>query len=344
MSNILNVDGLEQLKPFLNDNRILEVVVRGKNNKFNAFQKVALNDLPQNEAKKLAEKAIKMVGENNFLAQRNLQMIQQVAALQQMGLVLNGLNLAATCAGFAIMYAKLDSMSSEIKQQFNQLHNTVKQGHDVQSAFEFDKVLGDYSNMLDSRRRQQPYSEEKMRVLVDNIYNVLNLLINIFQRKIAVNEQTLIVSIFSLLSMLTISLKYFDEQYYFNNRDVLGNQEVWHSSHSKWMSVYDTLTSDWFIESLQDYAIFETQLNTPEVDIYYTELRDQIHELRQEVEDNQELTRMIDDSTILNTLRANSSREIQEAIEKGLKELFAEQDSPEALEVYYTVLKKASSI
>ena len=269
MSDTLVVDALEQLKPLLNDKKILEIVVREKNKRIKAFQKVALNDLPQTEATELAEKAVQALNKNNLLNQKNLKMIQQVAKMQQLGLVLNGLNLAATCAGFAIMNEKLERMSAEINQQINQVKETVKQGHDVQTGYEFNKVLSDYTEMLDSKRRQQPYPEKELRKLVDSEYNVLSLLISVFRKDIASDKQTLIVSMFSLLSMLTVSLKYFDEQYYLNNHEVLGDQDPWHSSHGKWMSIYDTMTEPWFVEKLQDYGLFESKLNTIGVDIYY---------------------------------------------------------------------------
>ena len=340
MSDTLVVDALEQLKPLLNDKKVLEIVVREKNKRIKAFQKVALNDLPQTEAKELAEKAVQALNKNNLLNQKNLKMIQQVAKMQQLGLVLNGLNLAATCAGFAIMNEKLERMSAEINQQINQVKETVKQGHDVQTGYEFNKVLSDYTEMLDSKRRQQPYPEKDLRKLVDSEYNVLLLLISVFRKDIASDKQTLIVSMFSLLSMLTVSLKYFDEQYYLNNHEVLGDQDPWHSSQGKWMSIYDTMTEPWFVEKLQDYGFFESKLTTIGVDIYYTELMDQVMELRHDVEDNQELVVAIGDVDLLAALRENSSREIKETIESALKEAFAGQDSPEATEMYNAMLKQ----
>mgnify|MGYP001630099570 FL=1 len=54
------------------------------------------------------------------------------------------------------------------------------------------------------------------------------------------------------------------------------------------MSVYDKLSSPWFIEMLQDYAMFETKLDTLGVDVYYLTLVEQIRDLREKVEDNQE--------------------------------------------------------
>lgn len=342
MSDTLIVDALEQLTPFLNDKKVLEIVVRGKNKRIQNFQKVALNELPQNEAKEVADKALQALGINNLFENKNLNIIQQVARMQNLSIVLNGLNLCGTCAGFAIIYEKLDKMSAEINQQFIQLQHLIKQGTDIQTEYEFKKVLSEHTDMLDARKIQQPYSEEKMRKLVDAEYNVLEMLINVFQKDIAADGDTIIVSIFSLLAMLTVSLCYFDEQYYFNHHEVVGDQNVWHSSHNKWMTVYSTLLSQWFIEKLQDHGMFETRLTTTGVDIYYTELLDQVSGLRQEVEDNQKLIVAIGDATILNDIRETSFREVKESIESALKEAFAEYDTSEYREVFDVAMKQVA--
>ena len=60
MSEAILVDALEQLKPFLNDKKVLEIVVRGKNKRIAAFQKVLLNDLPQVQEKTALEEAVKL--------------------------------------------------------------------------------------------------------------------------------------------------------------------------------------------------------------------------------------------------------------------------------------------
>lgn len=342
MSNTLFIDSLEPLKQFQNDKKIIEIAIRGKNKKFKAFQKVAFNDLPQSQGKELFENAIMALNKNTKLSEKSLSLVRNVAKLQQLDLVLNGLNLCATSAGFAIMYAKLNSMSEEINQQINQLGSVVKKGHDVQAGYEFNKVLSDYQDMLDCRRRQQPYSEEKMRVLVDREYNVLSLLINVLQKDISSDYKTLITSIFSLLSMLTTSLRYFDELYYFNNHKVLGSTEAWHSAHDKWMGVFDTLSSEWFVEKLQDYGTFESKLNTMDVDVYYISLLDQVMELRQEVEDNQELILSIGDLEVLHAFREYSEREVKETIEAAFRDAFEGLDDPSAVEIYNTALQQVA--
>lgn len=316
MSEAILVNALEQLVPFLNEKNVLELVVRGNNKRIKAFQKVALDGLAHGEEQALVNKAIHALNANTGMAQRSLQLVQDVTKMQQLGLVLNGLNLCATCAGFAVMYAKLDSMSTEINRQFLQLQNMMKQGHDLQASYEFDKVLSEHTNMMDCRKTKKPYSEEKMRELVDAEYNVLKLLTGVAEKGLAADHQNMILSIFSMLSMFTVSLCYFDEQYYFNNRSALGDKEIWHSSHQNWMSVYDKLSSPWFIEMLQDYAMFETKLDTLGVDVYYLTLVEQIRDLREKVEDNQELIIALGDIELLHSLHEAINANDKEFVKK----------------------------
>ena len=56
MVGILNIESIEQLQPFLNNDNIMEIVMRGRNSKFKAFQKVVLNGLEQSEAKRLRKR------------------------------------------------------------------------------------------------------------------------------------------------------------------------------------------------------------------------------------------------------------------------------------------------
>ena len=141
--------------------------------------------------------------------------------------------------------------------------------------------------------------------------------------------------------MFTVALKYFDEQYYFNNHNILIDTDVWHSSHDKWMSIYNELTEEWFIEKLQDYAVFETDLDTIGVDIYYTELIDRVNEAFQEVVDNQELIKCVGDIHVLEAIRENSTKEMKELIDETIRDTFKDQDSKEISDIYKNVIKQA---
>lgn len=342
MSDAVLIKELVELLPYANKDNIVEIVVRGANKRFKAFQKVALADLQQNEGKELVEKAIHALNQGNQANVKNMEVLQNVAQAQNLGLVLNGLNLCATCAGFAIMYEKLDKMSAEINRQIGKLQSAVKQGHEVQAGFEFNKVLADYQDMLDSRRTQQPYDQAAMRKLVDREYNVLMLLISVLQNDLASNKKMMLDSIFSMLAMLTVSLRYFDEQYYFKNHEVLGATEAWHTSHEKWMSVYDILSATWFVELLQDYGMFEAGFSTVETDVYYNALIAQVADLRQEIKDNQFLIISVGDPKLLRSLHEVTTKNVRDTIESAINYAFAGSEFEGMEEVRRNVLAQVA--
>lgn len=168
-------------------------------------------------------------------------------------------------------------------------------------------------------------------------------LISVLQNDLASNKKMMLDCIFSMLAMLTVSLRYFDEQYYFNNYEVLGDADVWHSSHAKWMSVYDILSATWFVELLQDYGLFEARFNTAEVDVYYSALIEQVADLRQEVEDNQVLILTVADPELLRTIHEVTTREIKEIIGTAISDAFAGVDEATVDEVRKNVLAQVAA-
>lgn len=344
MSNTIVVDALAQLAPYLNDKNVLELVVRGKNQRISAFQKVALNDLQQGEGKVLMEKVIQGLNQNTAHSEKTNALLRSVVQSQNLGLVLNGLNLCATCVGFAIMYEKLDKMGTEINQQIGKLQNIIKQGTDIQATYEFNKVLADHTDMLDCRKKQQPYDEKQLRKLVDREYNVLMLLIDVLKYDVADNRKVIIETAVSLLAMMTVSLCYFDEIYYFNNKEVLAEKDPWHSSHEKWMGAYDKMREKWFVELLQDHGSFETNLNTLGVDVYYNAILDQVATSKQKVEDNQMLIIAIGDVGVLHTLQEQLQANIENTLSAAINDAFKDTEDPEALSVRERALKQVAYV
>ena len=159
-----------------------------------------------------------------------------------------------------------------------------------------------------------------MRELVDGEYNVLTLLIDSFLAGITSNREDLLFSVLSLTQMFSISLRYFDEIYYFENKQAIGNGDKWHMSHDKWIAVFDRLASVELVKEIQDYGIFEMGLNTVENDCFFINYYDQIKSLKQDVEDNQKLIVAVDDKELFNAVMSKSNEEIQAEIEAALEE------------------------
>ena len=336
MAAIQNINNLDQLKQFLNKDGILEIAMRGKNKKFSAFQKLVINNAPETEAKELLNKAIVAINKNNTLTEKSLAMMKNVTKLQQLNLIFGALNLCATCVGFAIMFKKLDKMSGQI----NQVIGTVKQGQDINANYEFHKVLSEHANMLDARKTQKYYTEEQMRQLVDDEYNVLNMLIEGFMKDHTDDRENLIVSIYSMASMLTVSLRYFDELYYLNNKEAIGYGDVWHSSHDNWTGVFKKLTSDEFVEKIQDHGVFDLGLSMFEADVYYLNLYDQVKEMEETVADNQQLVMELESAEMMSAFEAYVNQDVAREIQNAFEQTEGAMDNEEVVSVYQNAMKQ----
>lgn len=337
MSDVLHISPVPELKHFLNKDNILEIVVRGKKKKFKYFQKVAFDKQPQGEEKKLLEKAVNLLEKGDSTLKKNTKLISQISKLQKFSIVLDGLNLCATCAGFAIMSKKLDELSTQI----NQIIGVVKAGHEVQADYEFKKVISEHSNMLDSRKTQKYYTEEEMRKLVDLEFNALNMMIDVFMKDLTEGADSLLFSIYSLASMLAVSLKYFDEQYYLNNKEAIKTGSVWHSSHDSWMAVYERLLDPQYIEKLQDHGSFVLKLSTLETDAYYQGLEAQVRDLVEDIKDNQTLVEVLESRELMSAFDDYVEENAAEDIKKAFEETGA-MDNGEVARIYEETMKQVA--
>lgn len=320
MGKVEVINALEQLAKFQNKDGIIEIAIRGQNKRFESFTKVALEQLQQSEASEQVKKAIDLIKQNNLISENNANILKGIATLNKLSLVLNCANLCATCAGFAIMYAKLDKMSAQISK----VVSVYKEGKAIDTKFEFNKIISEHSNMLDCRKKQSYYTEDQMRELVDGEYNVLCMLIDTFLADVSSNRDELLFSIMSLAQMLSASVVYFDEIYYFENKAAIGDGDRWHFSHGKWLAIFDTLISNDFIEVLEDYGIFEKGLNTVENDVFCTEFYDQVKGLKQNIEDNQKLITAFDDPELFMAYKI----QMNEIVATEIKAAFEEAGVP----------------
>ncbi|MDO4806030.1 MAG: hypothetical protein Q4A07_02155 [Coriobacteriales bacterium] len=266
MSTGVVVTHLSQLQRYLNDNNVVEVITRDHNKRIRRYFNVILDD-PQTKQKELAEQAVRMIQDNSRSLDSLLNNTQILSGIGYANMALSAVNLCATCAGFAIIYMEMQQISSDINQHLSQLDETVRKSFDIDRQFRLDKVLADHNDMLDSMKRQRPYSEQKMRKLVDSEHRMITLLINTLRADVSNDQGSLIVSLFSLMGMFTASLCYFDEIYYFNNPKCNGLANPWHTSHDNWMGVYETMCEEWFVKKLQDYGVLELGLRTWDADV-----------------------------------------------------------------------------
>lgn len=317
MAGIISINSLEQLKQFIDDKGMIEIVIRDKKKRYADFTKLLINNTKDEQGKETLNKVLNKLDKNNVLSKKNNNaLLKNLTKLQNFNLLLNATSLCATCAGFAIMNKKLNNISGQI----NELVGMIKQTNEVHTVYEFKKVISEHENMLDARKTQKYYTEEQMRKLVDDEYNLLNMLIDIFNKDLTEDRENLIVSIYSLASMLGVSIRYFDELYYYNNKEAIGDGEKWHTSHENWMDTFERLEQEEFITRIQDYGMFELGLTTFETDIYYHSLFDQVKEVEENVRDNQELIVELGSMEMVKAYDEFIRQEVSDEIKSALSE------------------------
>ncbi|MBR3312870.1 MAG: hypothetical protein IKG18_01890 [Atopobiaceae bacterium] len=146
MSSVKYVDSLEKLRKYLNDNNVLEAAYRYKNKRFSRFIKIKIPlDDTQNQQRELTEKAIHQIAEMTRGNQAKLETlahgVQLMSGIGYANLMLNAVNLCATCVGFAIVYKEMKQMGAEINRQLMQLDETVRKSFDIEHKFRFNEVL-----------------------------------------------------------------------------------------------------------------------------------------------------------------------------------------------------------
>lgn len=316
-SVIPNINHIEELMRFANDKRIIEIVTRDKKQKYKTFQKVCLGKIGQNlQQQSMLNNLFQEFNKSNQINMKNIVKLNNIAKLNKIGLIFDSLNLCATAAGFAVMYMKLNKISNQI----NEVLSTVKMVNDTQTHYEFKKILSTHSDMLDCRKKNRYYTEEQMRELVDGEYNVLCMLLDVLRKGTSKDTETLLYSIISLSSMFSVSLKYFDEIYYFNNKDLIKGDDIWHSTHDSWVKVYDELISKNVVEKFQDFCMFELSMNTYDCDLFCNNIINTFKEAKESIVDNQDLLIAFDNDELLNSFKEINNNEIKNAIEDLLND------------------------
>ena len=311
---------LKRLGVLDKDGNVMEAVIRGKKKKFKSFPKLVFNGTKDSEVLNKAEEAVALIKKNNQINMQNMQMLGNITKLSQFTMILSGLNLFATVAGFALMNAKLNKMSNKI----DEVIGLQKDIFDIQTSYKVNEVVSDYSHMMDCRKIHDYYSEEEMWELVNDSWNALEMLLKVFSKGISNNSEELVFSMISLASMLSASLRFYDEIYYFKHKDVIEAGSIWHNDHYKWTASFDKMLSKDFIERIQDYGFFDLDLSTVENDCFYKSYIEQISGLKQEIEDNQLLITSLDDEKLFKEITAKISDEVKAEIEAALTDVGAD--------------------
>lgn len=131
MDEIEVIQTIEELRKFLNDKNFMEIVVRQKNKRFKKFYKVALDNIFKETEQQAAKEVLKAIQKNSKILNQNLKMVKNLSKIQNIALILDGVNLVSTWATFAILYEKLNSMEEEIVGAIEKVQQTLNKGTEL---------------------------------------------------------------------------------------------------------------------------------------------------------------------------------------------------------------------
>lgn len=318
--------------------KVFEAVLRQKNGTYKAFSKIILQD-PNKEITDTINKSLSNL--NNVAKNLNsvsvdvTKHLQLSNVLSTVGTITSVVNLCTTIAGFAIVCNELN----KIEDSINDLAKTVLKAHEQETLFKFDVVFEDYKDMLDRKKIKKEYSEKEYINLIKYEQSILKLLIRVFNNSTCNDKSSVLSMIMALSSMFACTISNFDEVYYFNNKEY----QKWHGSHEEWVNIYDTLLSESFRNSVQDYMFIEKGYNQYDTDLFVLTVSDSFKEAKQAIKDKQTLIELQDTkdkyNELMNIIKQSTMNEINNTFEGlGLKDnldvMNCVQETAKTLELY----------
>lgn len=314
---------IEDLLPYADQNATIEIVMRDQKKRYKKFVKVLLDASKDEQQTEQIKEALQKLSGQRDIGRLNLEKLGAIQNIGMLSTALSAVNLAATAVGFAVVCAKIDKIGTSIEE----LKALVKKVEDVHTQFDFNKVVSEHRNMLDKRKLNKDYSEDEMRKLVDDEYNTLKYLYDAFRADIVFDKEVLLFSIITMAEMLSASICYFDEIYYFENQDAFTGTDCWHSSHDSWVALLDKLASPEMVKLVQDYGLLDKQYDTVTTDYTCLSYIDQIENLKQDIEDNQYMIITTQDRQLFTEIHNKAKDDVKAKLDAAIKEVGMQFDA-----------------
>ena len=255
-----------------------EIVVRNeKNKRFKEMFQVVYNKQNADEIRKTLENVLRefnkvdqaVIEQQDMLEHMN-EGLQLANKLELFNAVVGVVNVGVSIAGFIIIANKMN----EISAQISEVLNTVKNAHEDETMYKFDKVIEQHQYMLSCMNDGTTYSESKFIDLIGEEKAILNLLRKAFINNTCASRESVLQATLCMASMLASSIVYFDNQYYYNHKSSAG----FYPFESNWILAFQLLREDDFIESLQDYFFLDLHRNQYETDLLTCSVLDHLNE------------------------------------------------------------------
>ena len=255
-----------------------EIVVRNeKNKRFKEMFQVVYNKQNADEIRKTLENVLRefnkvdqaVIEQQDMLEHMN-EGLQLANKLELFNAVVGVVNVGVSIAGFIIIANKMN----EISAQISEVLNTVKNAHEDETMYKFDKVIEQHQYMLSCMNDGTTYSESKFIDLIGEEKAILNLLRKAFINNTCASRESVLQATLCMASMLASSIVYFDNQYYYNHKSSAG----FYPFESNWILAFQLLREDDFIESLQDYFFLDLHRTQYETDLLTCSVLDHLNE------------------------------------------------------------------
>ena len=255
-----------------------EIVVRNeKNKRFKEMFQVVYNKQNADEIRKTLENVLRefnkvdqaVIEQQDMLEHMN-EGLQLANKLELFNAVVGVVNVGVSIAGFIIIANKMN----EISAQISEVLNTVKNAHEDETMYKFDKVIEQHKYMLSCMNDGTTYSESKFIDLIGEEKAILNLLRKAFINNTCASRESVLQATLCMASMLASSIVYFDNQYYYNHKSSAG----FYPFESNWILAFQLLREDDFIESLQDYFFLDLHRTQYETDLLTCSVLDHLNE------------------------------------------------------------------
>ena len=255
-----------------------EIVVRNeKNKRFKEMFQVVYNKQNADEIRKTLENVLRefnkvdqaVIEQQDMLEHMN-EGLQLANKLELFNAVEGVVNVGVSIAGFIIIANKMN----EISAQISEVLNTVKNAHEDETMYKFDKVIEQHQYMLSCMNDGTTYSESKFIDLIGEEKAILNLLRKAFINNTCASRESVLQATLCMASMLASSIVYFDNQYYYNHKSSAG----FYPFESNWILAFQLLREDDFIESLQDYFFLDLHRTQYETDLLTCSVLDHLNE------------------------------------------------------------------
>ena len=255
-----------------------EIVVRNeKNKRFKEMFQVVYNKQNADEIRKTLENVLRefnkvdqaVIEQQDMLEHMN-EGLQLANKLELFNAVVGVVNVGVSIAGFIIIANKMN----EISAQISEVLNTVKNAHEDETMYKFDKVIEQHQYMLSCMNDGTTYYESKFIDLIGEEKAILNLLRKAFINNTCASRESVLQATLCMASMLASSIVYFDNQYYYNHKSSAG----FYPFESNWILAFQLLREDDFIESLQDYFFLDLHRTQYETDLLTCSVLDHLNE------------------------------------------------------------------